>query len=133
MSFAVLISLILGKKITLRERLVMQEAMNTYSIQGLVKMVRHVLIFTVSVTHTADVEVNNESKKLVASPLLDEIGRDSNIAPINIAIKNPSDNIWTPFNLNFFLNPYCIFSLLDRENSLLFLSIMHHYDFIYLY
>lgn len=49
MSFAVLISLILGKKITLRERLVMQEAMNTYSIQGLVKMVRYVLIFTVSV------------------------------------------------------------------------------------
>ncbi|VYU09139.1 Trk family potassium uptake protein [Clostridium tertium] len=49
MSFAVLISLILGKKITLRERLVMQEAMNTYSIQGLVKMVKYVLIFTVSV------------------------------------------------------------------------------------
>lgn len=49
MSFAVLISLILGKKITLRERLVMQEAMNTHSIQGLVKMVKYVLIFTVSV------------------------------------------------------------------------------------
>ncbi|MDZ5034250.1 potassium transporter TrkG, partial [Clostridium perfringens] len=49
MSFAVLISLILGKKITLRERLVMQEAMNTYSIQGLVKMVQYVLVFTVSV------------------------------------------------------------------------------------
>ena len=49
LSFAVLISLILGKKITLRERLVMQEAMNTYSIQGLVKMVKYVLIFTVSV------------------------------------------------------------------------------------
>ncbi|WP_195428416.1 TrkH family potassium uptake protein [Clostridium sp. D46t1_190503_E9] len=49
MSFAVLISLILGKKITLRERLVMQEAMNTYSIQGLVKMVKYVLVFTVSV------------------------------------------------------------------------------------
>lgn len=49
MSFAVLISLILGKKITLRERLIMQEAMNTYSIQGLVKMVKYVLAFTVSV------------------------------------------------------------------------------------
>ena len=49
MSFAVLISLILGKKITLRERLVMQEAMNTFSIQGLVKMVKYVLAFTVSV------------------------------------------------------------------------------------
>ena len=42
MSFAVLISLILGKKITLRERLVMQEAMNTFSIQGLVRMVKYV-------------------------------------------------------------------------------------------
>lgn len=49
MSFAVLIALILGKKITLRERLVMQEAMNTFSIQGLVKMVKYVLTFTVSV------------------------------------------------------------------------------------
>ena len=49
MSFAVLISLILGKKITLRERLVMQEAMNTYSIQGLVRMVKYILIFTFSV------------------------------------------------------------------------------------
>ncbi len=49
MSFAVLISLILGKKITLRERLVMQEAMNTFSIQGLVRMVKYVLAFTVSV------------------------------------------------------------------------------------
>ncbi|MGG7058621.1 TrkH family potassium uptake protein [Clostridium tertium] len=49
MSFAVFLSLILGKKITLRERLVMQEAMNTHSIQGLVKMVKYILIFTVSV------------------------------------------------------------------------------------
>lgn len=49
MSFAVLISLILGKKITLRERLVMKEAMNTFSIQGLVRMVKYVLILTVSV------------------------------------------------------------------------------------
>lgn len=49
MSFAVFLSLILGKKITLRERLVMQEAMNTHSIQGLVKMVKYILIFTISV------------------------------------------------------------------------------------
>lgn len=49
MSFTVLLYLIIGKKITLRERLLMQEAMNAYSIQGLVKMVKYVLIFTVSV------------------------------------------------------------------------------------
>jgi trk system potassium uptake protein len=49
MSFATLIALILGKKITLRERLVMQEAMNSFNLQGLVKMVRYILIFTFSV------------------------------------------------------------------------------------
>lgn len=49
MSFATLFALILGKKITLRERLVMQEALNTYNIQGLVKMVKYILAFTFSV------------------------------------------------------------------------------------
>jgi trk system potassium uptake protein len=49
MSFATLIALILGKKITLRERLVMQEAMNAFDLQGLVKMVKYILIFTFSV------------------------------------------------------------------------------------
>jgi Trk-type K+ transport systems, membrane components len=49
MSFATLFALILGKKITLRERLVMQEAMNTYNLQGLVKMAKYILVFTFSV------------------------------------------------------------------------------------
>ncbi len=46
MSFATLISLVIGKRITLQERLVMQEAMNAFSLQGLVKLAKHVLIFT---------------------------------------------------------------------------------------
>jgi trk system potassium uptake protein len=46
MAFATLIALILGKKITLKERLVMQEAMNSFSLQGLVKMVKYILGFT---------------------------------------------------------------------------------------
>lgn len=49
MAFATLIALIIGKKITLQERLVMQEAMNTFSIQGVVKMMRYVLVFTLLV------------------------------------------------------------------------------------
>ncbi|WP_040211976.1 TrkH family potassium uptake protein [Clostridium polynesiense] len=49
MSFATLLSLILGKKITLRERLIMQESMNTFNIQGLVKLAKYVLMFTFSV------------------------------------------------------------------------------------
>ena len=40
MSFTTLIAIILGKKITLRERLILQDAMNTFNIQGLVKMVK---------------------------------------------------------------------------------------------
>ena len=43
MSFTTLIAIILGKKITLRERLILQDAMNTF------KMVKYVLVFTVSV------------------------------------------------------------------------------------
>lgn len=46
MSFATLFALILGKKITLKDRLIMQEAMNTFSLQGLVKLAKYILIFT---------------------------------------------------------------------------------------
>ncbi len=49
MSFATFIAVLLGKKITLRDRLLMQEAMNTFNIQGLVRMVRYVLGFTFAV------------------------------------------------------------------------------------
>lgn len=49
MSFATLVSLVIGKKITLRERLVMQEAMNAFSLQGLVKLAKYILMFTFSV------------------------------------------------------------------------------------
>lgn len=45
-SFATLISFILGRKITLRHRLVMQEALNTFSIQGLAKLAQYVLFGT---------------------------------------------------------------------------------------
>lgn len=48
MSFTTLVAIILGKKITLRDRLLLQDAMNTFSIQGLVKMVQYILIFTIS-------------------------------------------------------------------------------------
>ncbi|ACA55974.1 TrkH family potassium uptake protein [Clostridium botulinum] len=49
MSFATLLALLLGKKITLKERLVMQEALNTFNIQGLVKMAKYMLLFTFSI------------------------------------------------------------------------------------
>lgn len=49
MSFATLFALLLGKKITLKERLIMQEAMNSFSLQGLVKLSKYILIFTFSV------------------------------------------------------------------------------------
>lgn len=49
MSFATLIALILGKRITLKNRLVMQEALNSFDMQGLVKMSKYVLTFTLCV------------------------------------------------------------------------------------
>ncbi|MGL4774585.1 MAG: TrkH family potassium uptake protein [Clostridium sp.] len=49
MSLGTFIAVLLGRKITLRDRLLMQEAMNTFSIQGLVKMVKYVLAFTLAI------------------------------------------------------------------------------------
>lgn len=52
MSFATLIAMLLGKKITLKERMVLQEAMNTFSLQGLVRLARYALIATFAVEGT---------------------------------------------------------------------------------
>lgn len=52
MSITTFIAMLLGKKITLRDRLIMQEAMNTFDIQGLVKMLRYVLGLTFVVQFT---------------------------------------------------------------------------------
>ncbi len=46
MSITVFIAALLGKKITLKDRLYVQESMNTLNIQGLVKMVKYVISFT---------------------------------------------------------------------------------------
>ena len=47
MSLTTFIAVLLGKKITLRDRLIMQEAMNTFKIEGLIKMLQYVLGFTI--------------------------------------------------------------------------------------
>lgn len=47
MTMATLIFLILGKKITLRERLVMQEALNQGTLSGLVKLTRYIIATTI--------------------------------------------------------------------------------------
>ncbi len=49
MSLTIFVAILLGKKITLKDRLIMQESMNAFNIQGLVKMVQYVLGFTFSV------------------------------------------------------------------------------------
>lgn len=49
MSLTTFIAVLLGKKITLRDRLIMQEAMNTFKIEGIIKMVQYVLGFTLIV------------------------------------------------------------------------------------
>lgn len=43
MSFATLLALLLKRRITLRERLVMQESLNSFSLQGLVKLAKYAL------------------------------------------------------------------------------------------
>jgi trk system potassium uptake protein TrkH len=49
MTMATLIAFILGKKITLKDRLLMQEEMNTTTIQGVVLLTRRIIFLTIGV------------------------------------------------------------------------------------
>jgi len=49
MTAATLVFLILGKKITLRERLVMQEALHQLNLSGLVKLTKYIIAFTFAI------------------------------------------------------------------------------------
>lgn len=49
MSLTTFVAILLGRKITLRDRLIMQEAMNAFNIEGLVRMVQYVFALTFSI------------------------------------------------------------------------------------
>lgn len=49
MTFSTLIAIVLGKRVSLRERLIMREAYNAFDIQGLVKLVIYVLTITFTI------------------------------------------------------------------------------------
>lgn len=49
MSFATIAAVLMGKKIGLRDRLLMQEAYNALNLQGIIRMVRYVIAFTFGV------------------------------------------------------------------------------------
>lgn len=60
MSIATFAAILFGKKISLRERLVMQESMNAFNIQGLVKMVQYVVGFTLLIQLTGAVILSTQ-------------------------------------------------------------------------
>lgn len=49
MSFATFFALLLGKRIHLRQRLVLQQALNQYSVEGIVKVFRYLLLFSFAI------------------------------------------------------------------------------------
>lgn len=53
MSFAVLVVLMLGKRIGIKQRLIMQEALNQPSIGGVIRLVRNLLVFSLSIEAVA--------------------------------------------------------------------------------
>ncbi len=46
MTFSTMFAFLLGKKISLRQRLIMQESLNQFSIGGLVRLAKYILLFT---------------------------------------------------------------------------------------
>lgn len=49
MTMATLVALVLRKKISLRERLLLQESMNQSSMEGIVRLIRRVIIYSLSI------------------------------------------------------------------------------------
>jgi trk system potassium uptake protein len=52
MTFATLFAILLGRKVTLKERLFLQEALNQVSIQGVVRLAKYVLMVTFAIEVT---------------------------------------------------------------------------------
>lgn len=55
MTMATLIALVLRKRISLRERLILQEAMNQASMEGIVRLIRKVLLYSLTIELVAAV------------------------------------------------------------------------------
>lgn len=55
MTMATTVALLIGKRISFRERLVMQEALNHFSMEGLVRLIKYVLAVTLAVEMAAAV------------------------------------------------------------------------------
>ncbi|MFK7694551.1 TrkH family potassium uptake protein [Paenibacillus sp. HJGM_3] len=53
MTMATLIALVLRKRISLKERLILQEAMNQGSMEGIVRLIRKVLVYSLTIELTA--------------------------------------------------------------------------------
>lgn len=53
MTFATLLAIILGRKITLKERILLQEALNQFSLEGIVRLTKYVLQISVVIQLTA--------------------------------------------------------------------------------
>lgn len=49
MTVATMMAILLGKKITLKERLLLQEALNQNSLQGIVKLTKYIILMTFSI------------------------------------------------------------------------------------
>ncbi|MGZ0084263.1 TrkH family potassium uptake protein [Caldibacillus thermoamylovorans] len=49
MTFATLFAFLLGKRISLKERLLLQEALNQLTIEGIVRLVKRIFIFTIAI------------------------------------------------------------------------------------
>lgn len=53
MTVATMVAMMMRKRISLRNRLVLQEAMNSYSMQGIVRLIRKVILYSVLIEITA--------------------------------------------------------------------------------
>lgn len=68
MTMATFVALIIGKRITLRERILIQEALNTYTLEGLVRLTKYIVITTFTIESIAAVVLSLRFLSLYGFP-----------------------------------------------------------------
>lgn len=106
MTMATLVFLLLGKKITLKERLIIREALNQFSLAGLVKLTKYILIFTFIVESIGAVLLAAEFLRYF--PIIESIyyGVFHSVSAFNNAGFDLMGNYksFTPFTEDLFIN-----------------------------
>jgi trk system potassium uptake protein TrkH len=127
MTFSTMFAFLLGRKISLRQRLIIQESLNQFSVGGLVRLARYIIVFTIFFEGLGTVFLYLNWHKLAGghNPLF--LSFFHAVSAFCNAGFSLFSNSLEQFNLNIGIN--LIFSILIVFGGIGFLVLVELYEF----